>query len=544
MKNQKIYFNHKTKAMLIIVALVFFITGCGFNFSHLFNSENTNNNLDSGQLNNINQENIVEYDEITDQANLEDWFDNLKKIDPDFNSDNFQLTKTDKFELGQSYEYKKELNELEKEFYAFAADNERYLDIYGAIIVYEQDGKLGFEAETVEMGPMIPDDFVDPNYRPTGIVNYKQGTKQDFSGVPDNCHFHYAFWLNNNEFVLAGTKVLDEGNVPFLIYYNLNNFTYEIYDSELIPRCSYSGNCPEDMMTLKVYFTGCPDRVTHEHERQVKKTNQVAKAALKELFYGPTRINEKKEGQQYLFDGPEHIEIKDVKIIDDIAYVNLNDFRYIFTYEGPYYDNENSFLRSCQEYAFFEQTTKTLKQFPTIKDAVYFIEGESYLFYDFIGINCPDNLCENNPFQPTMDKTYIYMNCCNDPVVEHIRLIPKGQEKIKSTLHELFKGPKNHERQPINKYYMFNQWTSNILKDIIIVDKIAYVNLADFRNSLTYPDSRCNPPQFFASVGATLTQFPEIDDAIYFIDSNKNTFYNYMGVDCPYAGKCEYNPFK
>jgi spore germination protein GerM len=302
------------------------------------------------------------------------------------------------------------------------------------------------------------------------------------------------------------------------------------------------GNCPEDMMTLKVYYTGCPGRVTKEYERQVPKTTEVAKTALQELFYGPYG-QEKEAGQEYIFEGPNYIILKDIKIIDNIAYVNLNDIRSLFSYDGFYTGLGGDSKRNCEEFSFFEQATKTLKQFPNIKDAVYFIEGDMSLFYAFLGINCPDGLCQNNPFQPTMDTVFIFNNECNDPVREYQRLIPKDSDRIKATLNELFKGPSKHEIQP-GRYAMFNQWTANILKDIVIKNKIAYVNLADFRNWVTYPDWKCNFPQFFASVGATLTQFPGINDAIYFINGNQDTFYNYMNIKCPYEKECLYNPFK
>ncbi|MBD3359126.1 MAG: hypothetical protein GF365_00235, partial [Candidatus Buchananbacteria bacterium] len=470
-----------------------------------------------------------------------DWIARSQEINQDFSLDNYHLVKINRFELGPEKDDQQTLTDLEKNFYAFAPDQERFLDVYGLIDIFEFDGEIRYEASTVEMGPNIPPDFPDPNYKEPAIVNLATHKAQ---AIPDVSYSSVrdSFWLSDQEFVLTGYKITDNGLIPYIKYFNLSQKVTGYYEGKLNRFCENTGNCPEDMMTLKVYITGCPSRNTNVYERQVKKTNEVAKAALNQLFMGPFG-SEMEPEQDHLFHNSYNAKIKEIKIIDNIAYVNLNDIRPLFSYEGPYNNMEIATKRNCEEYSFFEQATKTLNQFSTINDAIYFIEGETHLLYDFMDIACPNDLCQNNPFKPSMKKTYIYMNECNDYTRSFMRLIPQDDDIIKATLNELFKGPYNHERQPTNRYYMFNEWTSNILKDIIIKDQIAYVNLQDFRYKVTYPDYECNSPQFFASVGDTLTQFPEINDAIYFMNGDQDKFYDYMGVDCPYEKECQYNPF-
>lgn len=533
------------RKIFILGAMFLALAGCS-----LFNKTSPNQpdiNLELSQPVNeaVNLNSLPEmpYAEISAAVNSQaaEWVTDWQKYMPDFNPDNFKFSKSAPFTLGPVKDYQKTLTALEKRFYSFAPDQSRYLDVYGDIDVYEFDGRLRYENATVEFGPILPDDFVDPNYREPAIVDVIKNKSQSISGV-DYSSIRNSLWLSDQEFVLTGSRVVADGLIPFVIYFNLQKLTYAEYEGDLIPSCKMVGNCPEDMMTLKLYYTGCLGRVTKEYERQVPKSKEVAKTALQQLFYGP-RPEEKEAGQEYLFDGPNYIILKDVKIIDNIAYVNLNDIRSLFSNDGPYSGMENFTKRNCEEFSFFEQATRTLKQFSNIKDAVYFIEGNSSFFYAFLGINCPSGLCQNNPYQDTMDSIYIFSNECNDPVRSYLRLIPKGSDKIKATLTELFKGPAKYETQP-GRYYMFSHRTADILKDIVIKDQIAYVNLANFTQIVPYPDWRCNAPQFFASVGATLTQFPEIKDAIYYINGSQETFYKYMKVECPYPKECATNPFK
>ncbi|MFC1598965.1 hypothetical protein ACFL2U_03100 [Patescibacteria group bacterium] len=468
----------------------------------------------------------------------DNWVERRQAVDPDFNLVDFELVEKSFFELGAKRPYVKKLSALEKRFYAFAPDQVRYLDVYGEIDVFEYEGELRYERSTVEMGPNIPPDFPDPNYREPAIVDLTDNTAQT---IPDVSYssVRNSFWISDQEFVLTGYRIVEKGLIPYLHYFNLQAGASVYYEGVLQRFCENVGNCPEDMMTLKVYITGCPSRETKVYERQVKKTKEVAKAALNQLLIGPFAA-EIDSGQQYLFhvQGPNYPTVKEIKIIDNIAYVNLNDIRSIFVSAG-----EDRALRNCQEYAFFEQASKTLKQFLNIKDAVYFIEGKTNLFYDYLGIACPDDLCENNPFKSEMQETYVYYNSCNEPVRQYLRLIPKSEDKIEATLKEEFKGPYDYE-----SYYgvggILARYANIELLGLEIKDSIAYVNINDYTNGKYELDHHCHKAQFFASVGAAITQFPEIKDAIYYFDGNNKKFYDYMGVDCPYEKECQYNPFK
>ncbi len=518
------------KKIILIGGLIILLSGCS-----LLSKKSSDNQL---QDNNENQNQNQSVDLI--EINLDnDWIARSQEIDPSFSLDNYYLVKTNRFELGPEKDYQQTLTDLEKRFYAFAPDQNKFLDVYGLIDVFEFDGEIRYEASTVEMGPNIPPNFTDPNYKEPAIVNLSTHKSQ---AIPDVSYSSVrdSFWLSDQEFVLTGSQMADQGLIPYIKYFNLEQKATAYYEGKLKRFCENTGTCPEDIMSLKVYITGCPSRNTNIYERQVKKTNEVAKAALNQLFIGPFG-SEMEPEQNYLFQNNYNVEIKEIKIIDDIAYVNLNDIRPLFIEDGSGMDNVTK--RNCQEFAFFEQASNTLKQFPTIKDAVYFIEGKTDLFYDFLETDCPDDLCANNPFESDMQETFVFYNSCNEPVRQYLRLIPKSANKVEATLKEEFKGPYNYE-----SYYgvgrLFAKYANIELLGLEIEEGIAYVNINDYTKGRYDLSHHCSRAQFFASVGAALTQFPEINDVIYFMNGDQKRFYDYTGIDCPYPQKCLNNPFK
>jgi spore germination protein GerM len=138
-------------------------------------------------------------------------------------------------------------------------------------------------------------------------------------------------------------------------------------------------------MPIKVYFH--PDKVDPEWEdcqkvapvkRTIPKTASVATAALYELFKGPTAA----EAKEYSgFTPPETDGIlRSVKVKNGGAYVNFT--KRVLIQMG----NATS---SCGG-GFFSMIEATLKQFPTIKNVYYAVEGDANEFYGFVQVgDCP-----------------------------------------------------------------------------------------------------------------------------------------------------------
>lgn len=128
----------------------------------------------------------------------------------------------------------------------------------------------------------------------------------------------------------------------------------------------------EGMMLLAVYFgsskfSGAARAVddckkVFVTERKITKTTAVARAALLELFKGPTE-EEKEEG--YFTAIAPGVEIKGLVIENGIARADFNEAL------------EAGADSACEYLTVREQIVRTLKQFPTIKDVVISINGKT-----------------------------------------------------------------------------------------------------------------------------------------------------------------------
>jgi spore germination protein GerM len=149
-------------------------------------------------------------------------------------------------------------------------------------------------------------------------------------------------------------------------------------------------------MTLRIYFgntkLGSNQDCTKVYpvNRRITKTPVVAKAALTELFAGPT-ATEKAEGYSSFFSSATKGILKSVKVEEGTAYVNLTDIRQIIPNAST----------SCGSAQFLAEMGSTLKQFPTVKKVIFAINGQPQAFYDWIQIGCSaenDN-CDATPFK-------------------------------------------------------------------------------------------------------------------------------------------------
>jgi len=142
----------------------------------------------------------------------------------------------------------------------------------------------------------------------------------------------------------------------------------------------------DETMTIKVYFHSIkidPQwddcRKVYPVTRTIPKTAGVATAALQELLKGTT-LEEAKNFAGFSPDETKGI-LKSVNVKNGGAYVNFT--KAVFQQMG-------SASTSCGG-GFFSMVEATLKQFPTIKNVYYAIEGNSNDFYNWVQVgDCPD----------------------------------------------------------------------------------------------------------------------------------------------------------
>ena len=127
-------------------------------------------------------------------------------------------------------------------------------------------------------------------------------------------------------------------------------------------------------------------------KRTIPKTMAVARAALEQLFSGPTQ-EERARGFVSWFSDETKSILLSVKVKNQRAYVNFKDLTGI-----PSLGNATT---SCGSAQFFSQVEKTLRQFPTIKHVFFAIEGDPQAFYEWMQMECPDELknCDKTNFE-------------------------------------------------------------------------------------------------------------------------------------------------
>ncbi|MCA1850691.1 MAG: GerMN domain-containing protein, partial [Acidobacteria bacterium] len=117
-------------------------------------------------------------------------------------------------------------------------------------------------------------------------------------------------------------------------------------------------SAPAQTMTLKVYFSNdkpsrsadsCDGKV-FPVRRTVPKSTGVARAALEQLFAGPTS-GEQARGYSSFFSAQTASILKGVKIENKTAYVNFTDMREML----------GNATTSCGRAIFFGQVEATLK---------------------------------------------------------------------------------------------------------------------------------------------------------------------------------------
>lgn len=151
-------------------------------------------------------------------------------------------------------------------------------------------------------------------------------------------------------------------------------------------------------MRIKVYFPNTKrdnaDCVAPVYpvRRTIPKTTAVAKAALEQLFAGPTSEEQAKGFYSDFSEATKSLLIS-VNIKNRYAYVNLRDLT------GS--SSIGNFTTSCGGSNFYGQVERTLKQFPGIRKVFFAFAGDPSHFYDWMQVGeCPKELrnCDASNF--------------------------------------------------------------------------------------------------------------------------------------------------
>lgn len=150
--------------------------------------------------------------------------------------------------------------------------------------------------------------------------------------------------------------------------------------------------------TIKVYFSDTKNNENFEDcgkvravTRTIPKTAAVGKAALEELFKGPT-AEEEKSGLVSVFSENTKDILISIKIKNGAAYINL---------KGEVIQKLGNATSSCGSDGYYASIEKTLFQFPTIKKLFFAIEGKPADYYEWMQIGeCPKELknCSGKDF--------------------------------------------------------------------------------------------------------------------------------------------------
>ena len=116
-------------------------------------------------------------------------------------------------------------------------------------------------------------------------------------------------------------------------------------------------------------------------ERTVAVGDNIYETALQELFKGVTAEEKERGFETWSAETTKGI-LEGVKVEDGTAYVDFKDV---------VYRQMGNATTSCGS-GYFSAVESTLKQFPEVKKVFYSIEGRSGDFYDWIQMDCPEDL--------------------------------------------------------------------------------------------------------------------------------------------------------
>ncbi len=124
------------------------------------------------------------------------------------------------------------------------------------------------------------------------------------------------------------------------------------------------------------------------------------------------------------------------------------------------------------------------------------------------------------------------------------RELDAGEDLLEAKLNALFAGP-TEEEQAEGYTSMFSEETEDILISVEVLEDTAYVNLKDIRNIIPSANASCASQNFIASVEETIKHDRTVEDAIFAINSDPETFYEWMQIGCTEENNfCDPTPFE
>jgi hypothetical protein len=124
------------------------------------------------------------------------------------------------------------------------------------------------------------------------------------------------------------------------------------------------------------------------------------------------------------------------------------------------------------------------------------------------------------------------------------RTISAAADYYQAVLNELFTGPTEKEQEQ-GYFSLFSPETADILESVRVKGDTAYVNLKDIRTTIPSANASCASRNFFAQVEEALKHKGEVEEVIFAINSNPETFYQWMQLGCTEENNnCDPTPFQ
>lgn len=79
----------------------------------------------------------------------------------------------------------------------------------------------------------------------------------------------------------------------------------------------------------------------------------------------------------------------------------------------------------------------------------------------------------------------------------------------------------------------FSEETAGMLNSATVEDGVAEVDFADFSGIIPNASSSCGSASLLAQLDNTVLQFPDVDEAVYSFDGNREAFYEWLQLSAP-----------
>jgi spore germination protein GerM len=106
-------------------------------------------------------------------------------------------------------------------------------------------------------------------------------------------------------------------------------------------------------------------------------------------------------------------------------------------------------------------------------------------------------------------------------------------DPLTGALTALLEGPTATERQTVTSW--FSDETAGTLNDVTIANRVARVDLDDLRPIIPNASASCGSAILLGELDATVTQFPDVDRAVYSFNGDIEAFYGWLQLSPPAA---------